>query len=364
MYSIVMLAAMTARPRRTSRLVVSSYSFEVRTRSLVQIQFLRLLFPARYGSVNCWNKGFGVLPRRGRGFGGHCGCSVELRLLLHPGPCACSCAPNYGTGGGGGGCNYCGHGWSVGDNQPAYYTSVLGCPPHVSAPPYACYTEKNPCCKYGQFAFDTGLIGHSHGVGYAGFGGYGNFGHYGGVSMIHKPTSQDLPPFPNPEYRIPSSMPTTPAPMPPLPTGKIAPPGSTLPPLPTEKIIPPGINIPPVPELPSAPAPAPEPSKKLQTGRPISATVVLCVPERAIITVDGQPLHSSGRERTFRTPALALEEDFVYTVQATVMVNGNPETETLKVNVVAGQVSRASFEKLFAKLDGPRPSIVTTGLQK
>ena len=82
--------------------------------------------------------------------------------------------------------------WGIGCT-PAYYTSVAGCLPCVTAPPYAHYTQKNPCCTYGHFAFDSGLIGHSAGVGYAGFGGYGNFGFYGAVSVQHPPTLADVP---------------------------------------------------------------------------------------------------------------------------------------------------------------------------
>ncbi len=83
-----------------------------------------------------------------------------------------------------------------------------------------------------------------------------------------------------------------------------------------------------------------------------------------MVIVEGQPLQSTGRERTFRTPDLAPAEEFVYTVRATVMIDGKAETETIKVNVVAGEVSRASFEKLFTRLERPAPSVVTTGLRK
>ena len=348
MYSIVMLAAMTAGPDVPQDLMCHVTPSKYGHKFWSKNNFYDCCAPAHYGWVNCWNKGFSYYPGGGRGFGGHCGSSPSYGQFYHPGACACSCAPNYGAGGGfGGGCTFCGHGWSVG-NKPAYYTSVLGCPPHVSSAPYANYTEKNPCCKYGNFAFDSGLIGHSHGVGYAGFGGYGNFGHYGGASMMHKPTTNDLPPFPNPEYRLPSAVPSTPAPMPPLPTGKIIPPSAA-----------PDSAIPKIPELPAAPAPIPEPPKKSQSGRPSPATIVLCVPERAVVTVEGQTLQSTGRERTFRTPILAPAEDFVYMVQATVIVDGKAETETLKVNVWAGQISRASFEKLFAKVDRPVPDVTT-----
>ena len=115
------------------------------------------------------------------------------------------------------------------------------------------------------FAFDTGLIGHSHGVGYAGFGGYGNFGFYGAVPMMHPPTTADLPPFPRPDFRSTTTVPSKPAPLPPIPKG-------------TEP-----------PEPPSDPKkdekkdePKKDGEKKTQlVARPAPATVVLSLPAGA-----------------------------------------------------------------------------------
>src|SRR5262245_7382157 len=192
MYSLVMMAALTAGPDVPQHwmcpVTPSNYGCGFWSNHC----FYECCAPARYGWVNCWNKGFSYYPGGGRGFCGDCTATYGNFYY----PPTCSCAPCGGSsaspGGGNFDHNWCGYGWPIGD-QPAYYTSVLGCTPHVTAPPYAYYTERDPCCKFGQFAFDSGLIGHSQGVGYAGFGGFGNFGFYGGVSMTHPATTADLP---------------------------------------------------------------------------------------------------------------------------------------------------------------------------
>jgi uncharacterized protein (TIGR03000 family) len=208
-----------------------------------------------------------------------------------------------------------------------------------------------------SLAFDTGLAGHSHGVGYAGFGGYGNFGFYGAAPMMHRPTTADLPPFPRRDP-ISAALPAGPAPMPPLPSSTI--------PLPPPM---PDVSTPKIPDLPAVPLPddvkkdqpkKDEPKKdKTQLKRPARATVVLSVPEGAAVTVEGRPLTSSGRERTFRTPELTPDQEFVYTVRAVINVAGREEIETRQITVLAGEVSRASFEKLFAAVDRSRPSVTS-----
>jgi uncharacterized protein (TIGR03000 family) len=347
MYSLVMMAAMTAGPDVPQNWMCPVTPSKYGNAFWSKHCFYECCAPARYGWVECWNKGFSYYPGNARSFCGDCGCPTNFGQFYRPS--ACDCAPcGGGFGGGGyGGHTWCGCGWSVGD-QPAYYTSVLGCPPCVSGPPYARCTDKNPCCHTMSLAFDTGLAGHSHGVGYSGFGGYGNFGFYGGVPMMHRPSTLDLPPFPRPD-RFTAAIPAGPAPMPPLPMSTI--------PLP-----------PPKPELPAEPSPElkkdqpkKEEPKKSQTQRPARATVVLSVPDGASVSVEGQPLLSSGRERTFRTPELPTGQEFVYTVRAVILVAGHEEIETLKVTVLAGEVSRASFEQLFAKVERPGRSLTSAG---
>ena len=80
--------------------------------------------------------------------------------------------------------------------------------------------------------------------------------------------------------------------------------------------------------------------------------MVLCVPDGAAVSVEGQPLRSTGRERVFRTPDLKPDQEFVYTVRATIVVAGREESETMQVKVRADEISRASFEQLLAKVEG------------
>jgi uncharacterized protein (TIGR03000 family) len=316
MYSLVMLAALSAGtdvPKHgMCPITPSTYGLGLFSRH----PFLDCCAPARYGWVTCWTKGFGVYP-------GDC---MPHHASLYRPP-ACTCAPcGVPPGDKCSGWNWCGYGWPIGD-QPAYYTSVLGCPPHLTAPPYAYYTETNPCCRYGHFAFDSGLIGHSHGVGYSGFGGYGNFGYYAAVPMQHRPTTADLPPFPRPEYRRPGALPTGPAPMPEIPMGA-------------------------TPAKPKADPKKSDEKKdkvRLHDDRPAPATIVLSVPAGATVTVEGHALQSTGDERTFRTPPLDLDQSYAYTIRATLPVAGGRElAQTLEVRVTAGQTTRASFDRLTA----------------
>jgi uncharacterized protein (TIGR03000 family) len=335
MYSLVMMAALTAGPEVPQHwmcpVTPSNYGCSFWSAHC----FYECCAPARYGWVNCWNKGFSYYPGGGRGFCGDC--TATYGAFYHPSACSCArCGFGQSGGCGKGEHNWCGYGWPIGD-QPAYYTSVLGCPPHVTAPPYAYYTERNPCCTGGHFAFDSGLIGHSHGVGYSGFGGYGNFGFYGAVSMAHPPTTADLPPFPKPDYR-PSTAPTKPAPLPPLPKGT-APPSDSK-------------NDEPKKD---------DEKKKIKVARPMPATVVLSLPPGATVTVDGFPLTSTGGERTFRTPDLEPGQEFVYTVRATLAVDDRVEVESREVTVTAGDISRASFEKLFAIVERPGRRAIAAG---
>ena len=349
MYSLVMLAAMTAGPDVPKNFLCPVTPSNYGCGFWSNHCFYDCCAPARYGWVTCWTKGFAAYPGCARGFCG--GCCPSYGPFYHPSPCACGPCGASGYGGcGPGGCGFCGYGWPVG-NQPAYYSSVLGCPPCVSGPPYAYYTNCQPCCNL-NFAFDTGLIGHSNGVGYAGFGGTGNFGFYGAVPMQHKPGTFDLPPFPHPEYASPGLTPSGPVPMPPLPGADAK--GSGVPP---ESILPP-----PPPAMKKGAPKKDEPKKsKTDAGRPARATVVLSVPPRATVTVEGEALKSSGSERTFLSPEIDPGREFVYVVRAVIVLSGREEVETQRVKVTAGETSRVSFERLFAKVEAAAPRSVADG---
>jgi uncharacterized protein (TIGR03000 family) len=195
-----------------------------------------------------------------------------------------------------------------------------------------------------SLAFDTGLPGHSHGVGYSGMGGgYGNFGFYGAFPMQHRPTTADLPPFPRPDTVTPYSLPMTPAPMPPLPKGTIPEPPASIPASPDD--------------VKKEPKNEESKKNKPQVQRPMPATVVLCVPEGAVVTVEGQAIVGTGRERKFRTPALSPDQEYAYTVRARIIVAGREEAETMQVKVIPGEINRASFEKLFAQVETATKSV-------
>jgi uncharacterized protein (TIGR03000 family) len=321
MYSLVMMAALTAGPDVPQHWMCPVTPSNYGCGFWSKFSFYDCCAPARYGWVDCWNKGFSYYPGA---------CPSNFGSFYQTPACCASCANGMAASScGKGEHNWCGYGWPIGD-QPAYYTSVLGCPPCVTAPPYAYYTERDPCCRHGQFAFDSGLIGHSHGVGYAGFGGYGNFGFYGAVPMAHPPTTADLPPFPRPDYRSTTTVPSKPAPLPPIPKG------SEPPAPPSDK------------KEPKKDEPKKDEGKKPLVARPAPATMVLSLPAGARLAVEGQDLSGAGGVRTFRTPDLEPGQEYAYTVTATLLINERAEIETLQVEVSAGEISRASFEKLFA----------------
>lgn len=424
MYSLVMMAAMTAAPDVPQEFLCHVNPSRYGGGPWLKHCFFDCCLPARYGWVNCWNKGFGYYPGASRGFCGSCVASYG-HFYNAPACCGSTCGyggPSCGTGSCGRGYGFGGshggllkfHGlndWGIGC-KPAYWTNVAGCPPHVTCPPYAYYTQKNPCCTYGHFAFDSGLIGHSAGIGYAGFGGYGNFGFYGAVSVQHPPTVADIPRYqpqdfqhyeprpyvPSREYVAPGYVPApfsgNPMSVPEAPEVPKSP-GSLLPtpaprtneippivnPLPSTPLVPPtpGLNptplntpevpkaptFPPIPPLPGTEAPKKEePAPKKDTNKTLSiqsapATVVLSVPEGAKVFVEGVQLKSTSAERTFRTPALVPGQEYAYTVKAVVEQDGQEYTEALRVVVIPGQTTNASFGKLIARF-GSTPSVVQT----
>jgi uncharacterized protein (TIGR03000 family) len=345
MYSLVMLTAMTAGPDVPKYFLCPVAPSNYGSTFWSTHSFYDCCAPARYGWVTCYSKGFSDYPGGGRGIGG--GCCPSYGYFHRPSACACGPCGAGGSGGcAPGGCGFCGYGWPVG-NQPAYYTSVLGCAPCLSGPPYAYYTNCQPCCNL-NFAFDTGLIGHSHGVGYSGFGGTGNFGFYGLAPMMHKPSTLDLPPFPRPEYPTPSLTPPGKVPMPPLPGAD-----KKIPAMSPDSILPP-----PPPAMKKDEPKKAEPKKsKTDGGRQARATVVLSVPAGATVTVEGQTLKSSGSEKTFLSPELEPGREFVYVVRAAMEVSGKEEVETKQVKVTAGETSRISFETLFAKVEAASRSV-------
>ena len=406
MYSLVMMAAMTATPDVPQEFLCPVSPSKYGGGYFSKHCFYDCCLPARYGWVNCWNKGFGYYPGGSRGFCGSCA-TASYGNFYNPSCCNSGCGAgstscgSYGFAGCSTGCGSA-HGlkdWGIGC-KPAYWTGVAGCKPCVTAPPYAHYTQKNPCCTYGHFAFDTGLIGHSSGVGYSGFGGFGNYGFYGAGPIQHPLTVADIPKYqpqdfmpqearpyvPAREYEAPGYFPAPasnipPAVVPEAPKVPAGPGGFTTPP--PEKVeqplgnpgaqppLPSGLpEIPKAPNVPIVPAPAGGDKKDLTPPKnlikpvglkAIPSTVVLSVPAGATVYVEGVPLRNQSAERTFRTPALEPGREYAYTVKAIVTENGLEHTEVRQVIVIPGETSTVSLEKLLAKFGAPLNAVTQTG---
>jgi len=73
------------------------------------------------------------------------------------------------------------------------------------------------------------------------------------------------------------------------------------------------------------------------------ATITVSLPADAQLTVDGAATASTSAVRTFVTPVLAPEKEFVYTLTAKVVRDGETLTLTEKVSVTAGAESRVTF---------------------
>jgi len=75
----------------------------------------------------------------------------------------------------------------------------------------------------------------------------------------------------------------------------------------------------------------------------IPATIVVTLPVDAILSIDGTETRSTSDRRTFTTPALDVNSDYVYTLRAEVVREGRPVVETQTVTVRGGQVSNVPF---------------------
>jgi uncharacterized protein (TIGR03000 family) len=75
------------------------------------------------------------------------------------------------------------------------------------------------------------------------------------------------------------------------------------------------------------------------------ARLVIDVPEGVTLFVDDREVKANGR-KTFQTPLLERDEAYFYEVRAEMMVDGERVTETRRVTVRAGEVSREDFRAL------------------
>lgn len=88
-------------------------------------------------------------------------------------------------------------------------------------------------------------------------------------------------------------------------------------------------------------APAPE-EKKDKVAAP--ATIEVTLPASAKLTIDNNPTRSTSAVRTFVTPALEAGQDYYYSLQAEMVVDGETKTTTQRIMVRAGETSRVAME--------------------
>lgn len=85
------------------------------------------------------------------------------------------------------------------------------------------------------------------------------------------------------------------------------------------------------PEYGPAPAPAP---KKAEMAYP--ATIVVTLPVDAKLTIDGNTTTSTSARRVFTSPALEQGQEYVYTLRAEILRDGQMIAETQNITVRAG----------------------------
>jgi uncharacterized protein (TIGR03000 family) len=96
-----------------------------------------------------------------------------------------------------------------------------------------------------------------------------------------------------------------------------------------------------------APAKAPEPIKEPKPAeKPIAApaTLVVTLPADAKLTIDGYATRSTTGSRTFVTPALRTGQEYVYTLRAEIVREGQSFTAQRQVTVRGGEQTAITLE--------------------
>jgi uncharacterized protein (TIGR03000 family) len=83
--------------------------------------------------------------------------------------------------------------------------------------------------------------------------------------------------------------------------------------------------------------------KEEEVANTAPATIVVTLPAEARLTVDGNVTRSTAERRTFVTPALETNAEYVYTLQAEIVRDGQVATQTQNVTVRGGQTTTVSF---------------------
>jgi uncharacterized protein (TIGR03000 family) len=92
----------------------------------------------------------------------------------------------------------------------------------------------------------------------------------------------------------------------------------------------------------------PKPNKNdgKETMVPTRAKLVVELPANAKLFIDNRPVKATAGVQTFNTPALEPGQAYFYMVRIDGMRDGQPVSETRRIIVRAGQVTRADFKKV------------------
>lgn len=87
---------------------------------------------------------------------------------------------------------------------------------------------------------------------------------------------------------------------------------------------------------------------KIEPEENISANLIVELPAKAKLYVDGNLIPGEAASRKFHTPALAKGKSYYYELKAELTVAGKPVVEERKVTIKAGETITEKFEKLVA----------------
>jgi uncharacterized protein (TIGR03000 family) len=86
-----------------------------------------------------------------------------------------------------------------------------------------------------------------------------------------------------------------------------------------------------------------------ETMGPTRATLVVEMPANATLFIDNMPVKATAGAQTFNTPALEPGQAYFYLVRIERRRDGQPVSETRRIIVRAGQVSRADFNNVASE---------------
>jgi uncharacterized protein (TIGR03000 family) len=81
-----------------------------------------------------------------------------------------------------------------------------------------------------------------------------------------------------------------------------------------------------------------------ETAQAGSATIVVDLPEDAVLTIDGESTESTSARRVFTTPELAEGKEYSYTLKAEVVRDGRVHVITKEVVFRAGEETEVNLE--------------------